>query len=190
MKLTSNGRTALYGIAAAGTPGSIGLKTVVHNGLQHVLKVRSTMQPLNKACLLIIVQVFKPAGEPASSAKPKSRGPVRVHTHTTICAHSPRNVHKIKTCIVNPLRAGPDGHARLDCNYSSFCGELDARLHALDNTMSNVRQRLKNKLHPACRESVDRRGLLNKSLLTQMTLSTAVFGQYCQSRPCCGKTSS
>jgi hypothetical protein len=136
---------------------------------------------------LCLIYVLAPAGEPTSPNRPSSKqGPVRVHTQTTICAHSPRQTHKMHTHIVTSLHPGPDGHARLDCNYTSFCGELDARLHALNNTMSNVRQHLRGKLDPKCQESEDRRRLLNQGLHTQMALSTAVLAKYCKGgvRPC------
>jgi hypothetical protein len=141
---------------------------------------------VHRVQILRRLYVLASAGEPARPNRPSSRqGPVRVHTHTTICAHSPRQIHKVQTHIVSSLHPGPGGHARLDCNYTSFCGELDARLHALDNTMSNVRKHLRSKLDPKCQESEDRRTLLNEGLHTQMALSTAVFGKYCQGvRPC------
>jgi hypothetical protein len=138
-------------------------------------------QPTLCCCYLL-----SPAGESASTAKVSPmKGPVRVHTHTSICAHSPRSMHTLQTQIVSPLHAGSDGHARLDCNYSSFCGELDARLQALDNTIGNVRKHLKSRLVPGCQESLDRRSLLNQGLSTQMALSTAVFSKYCQGPSAC-----
>jgi hypothetical protein len=123
------------------------------------------------------------AGERARHSIFKPTAPVRVHTHSTITAHSSRSNHRIRTHIVSALHPGPDGHARLDCNYGTFCGELDERLHALDNTLERVRGHLKDKtLTTYTVEAAERRNCLNSGLQTQMALMTAVFAKYCQ--PC------